>query len=115
MSYLPSQTAVTDFGLAVNRKFNGKDGQKREEVCFVDCKAFGKSGETLNKYTHKGDSILIEGRLSFDTWEKDGQKRSKHYIIVDNFQFLSGKPQNGSGTANEEKADNPQQEDDIPF
>lgn len=88
LSYLPSQTPVCEFGLAVNRKWM-KDGQKREEVCFIDCQCFGKSAETLNQYTKKGDPLLVEGRLKFDSWEgQDGQKRSKHRVAIESFQFL---------------------------
>jgi single-strand DNA-binding protein len=94
MSYLPSQTAVVDFGLAVNRRWKGKDGQQSEETCFVDCRCFGKSAETLNQYVKKGAPILVEGRLHFDQWDgKDGTKHSKHRVVVENFQFIGGKPQ----------------------
>ncbi|MGA2265498.1 MAG: single-stranded DNA-binding protein [Phycisphaerae bacterium] len=89
MSYLPSQMAVVEFGLAVNRRWRGPDGQQREETCFVDCRAYGKQAETINQYLAKGKSVLIEGRLQYDTWEgKDGTKRSKHRVVVERFQFL---------------------------
>jgi len=89
LSYLPSQTAVVDFGLAVNRRWTGKDGQDRSEVCFVDCRAFGKPAETINKYLSKGRAVFVEGRLTFDSWTaQDGSKRSKHRVTVENFQFL---------------------------
>jgi len=86
---LPSQTAVVELGLAVNRRWRGQDGQQREETCFIDCRAYGKQAETINQYLSKGRPILIEGRLQFDQWEgKDGTKRSKHRVIVEQFQFL---------------------------
>jgi len=89
LSYLPSQTAVVDFGLAVNRRWTGKDGQDRSEVCFVDCRAFGKPAEIINKYLSKGRAVFVEGRLTFDSWTaQDGSKRSKHRVTVENFQFL---------------------------
>ena len=92
MSYLPSQMAVAEFGLAINRKWKDKDGQAKEDVCFVDCRIYGKQAETLTQYMAKGRSILIEGRLQLDTWEgKDGVKRSKHRVVVERFQFL-GQP-----------------------
>jgi single-strand DNA-binding protein len=97
MSYLPSQTAVVEFGLAVNRRWRAPDGQQREDVCFIDCRAFGKQAETLNQYVRKGNPILVEGRLQYDTWEgKDGVKRSKHRVSVERFQFL-GAPQGQGG------------------
>jgi len=89
LSYLPSQTAVVDFGLAVNRKWKSKDGQSKEETCFVDCRAFGKTAENISKYLDKGSPLFVEGRLTFDSWtSQDGSKRSKHRVTVDSFQFL---------------------------
>ncbi len=89
MSYLPSQTPVVELGLAVNRRWRSKEGEQREETCFIDCTAFGRQAETLNQYMRKGNPILIEGRLQLDRWEsQDGQKHSKHRVIVENFQFL---------------------------
>jgi single-strand DNA-binding protein len=95
LSYTPSQTAVVDFGIATNRRWTGQDGQQREETCFVDCRAFGKTAENINKYCKKGRLLMVEGRLVFDSWTgKDGAKRSKLRVTVENFQFL---PVGGSG------------------
>ena len=89
LSYLPSQTAVVEFGLAVNRRWTSKDGQAKESTCFVDCRAFAGRAETINKYLSKGRPVFIEGRLEYDTWTaQDGTKRSKHRVMVENFQFL---------------------------
>jgi len=133
LSYTPNQTAVVDFGLAVNRKWKGQDGSHREETCFVDCRAFGRQAENINKYLSKGRPVLIEGRLTFDSWTaQDGTKRSRHRVTVETFQFLPGGPAAGAG-ANEQRnlsgsqqadtpaqsadnrADSPSQNDDIPF
>lgn len=117
LSYTPSQTAVVDFGLATNHKWTSQDGSQREEVCFVDCTAFSKTAETINKYLSKGSPVFIEGRLDFDSWTaQDGTKRSKHKIAVQSFQFLGGK-QNGQEKAQQkaQQPTTPQQEDDIPF
>ncbi len=122
LSYLPSQTAVVDFGLAVNRRWTGKEGEKKESTCFVDCRAFGKPAETINKYMKKGNPIFVEGRLDFDSWTaQDGSKRSKHRGTVENFQFLSGGA-GGSGAGNSgtghSESDIPSDEgggSDIPF
>ncbi len=96
ISYLPSQTPVVEFGLAVNRKYKTKDGESREETCFVDCRCYGNQAETLNKYVHRGDPLFIEGRLQFDTWAaKDGTNRYKHRVFVEGFQFLGN---SGAGT-----------------
>ncbi len=91
LRYLPSQTPVTEFGLAVNRRWTGGDGQKKEETCFIDCHAFGKQAETINHYMAKGQQILVEGRLQFQQWQsQDGKKMSKHTVVVEAFQFMGG-------------------------
>ncbi|MHC4499928.1 MAG: single-stranded DNA-binding protein [Planctomycetota bacterium] len=96
LSYTPNQTAVVDFGLAVNRRWTGQNGSQREETCFVDCRAFGRMAENINKYLSKGRLVFVEGRLSFDSWTaQDGTKRSRHRVTVENFQFLPG----GAGAA----------------
>jgi len=124
LSYTPSQSAVVDFGLAVNRRWKGQDGESREETCFVDCRAFGRLAENINKYLTKGRPLFVEGRLTFNTWTaQDGTKRSKHRVTVENFQFLGGPAggerveQNvsGSSPATEEYSDKSVGEDDIPF
>ena len=58
LSYLPSQTAVVEFGMAINRRFSGQDGQQREEVCYVDLRAFGRQAENINKYCTKGRPLF---------------------------------------------------------
>ena len=106
LKFLPSQTAVCTFGIATNRKWKDASGQEKEEACFVNCVLFGKRGEALNKYFHKGDPIFIEGRLSLDTWTaQDGTKRSKHKISVESFEFVGGKKQ---------EQNQPQQQDNRP-
>lgn len=91
--YLPSQTAISEFGLAINCRFKSADGDQREEVTFVDCAAFGKTAENITKYFAKGKPIFVEGRLKFDQWEdkNGGGKRSKLSVVVDGFQFVGGK------------------------
>ncbi len=99
MKYLPSQTAVCEIGLACNRKYRTGDGQDREDVLFVDCTAFGRTAEVINQYCQKGKPIFIEGRLKLDTWEdkQGGGKRSKHTIVIENFQFIGGRDDSGGG------------------
>lgn len=98
LKYLPSQTAVVEFGMAINHKFRTKTGEDREEVCFVDCSAFGRGAEVINQYCTKGKQLFVEGRLKFDSWEdkQGGGKRSRLSVVVDNFQFLGG-PGGGQG------------------
>lgn len=88
LSYLPSQTPVVEFGLAINRRYKKQDGSQGEETCYVDCQMFGKRAETINKFFKKGEPIFVEGRLKFDQWEKDGRKQSKLRVFVENFEFL---------------------------
>lgn len=94
LSYLPSQTAVVEFGLAINRRFKKQDGSQGEEVCYVDCTMFGARAEVINKYLKKGNPLFVEGRLRFESWQgQDGQKRSRLRVQVENFEFIGG----GSG------------------
>src|SRR5438270_12863937 len=99
LKYLPSQTPVAEFGLAVNRKFRTQAGEDREEVTFVDCAAFAKQAELINQYFTKGQPIFIEGRLKYDSWEdkQGGGKRSKLTVVVENFQFIGGRDGGGAG------------------
>lgn len=98
LKFLPSQMALCEFGLAVNRTWTGQDGQRKEEATFIDCTAFSKTAETISKYMKKGSSIFIEGRLKYEQWEsKDGGKRSKLSVVVETFQFTGPRPQ-GQGS-----------------
>jgi len=104
LSYTPSQTAVCEFGMAVNRRYKGSDGQQREDTCFVDCQAWGRTGEVINQYLSKGRPILVEGRLTYDAWEgKDGQKRSRIRVTVEKFEFLGGQGGGGQGGGNQQQ------------
>lgn len=97
LKYLPSQTAVVDFGVACNRTFKTQSGEQKEEVTFVDCSAFGRTAEVINQYFTKGKPIFIEGRLKYDQWEdkQGGGKRSKLSVQVENFQFVGGRDGGG--------------------
>jgi single-strand DNA-binding protein len=106
LKYLPSQTAVAEFGLAMNRRYKTASGEDRDEVCFVDCSAFGRTAEVINQYCQKGRQLYIEGRLKFDTWEdkQGGGKRSKLSVVVENFQFLGGREGGAGGGAPAQEA-----------
>jgi len=83
-------TTVAEFGLAMSRRFKASDGEDREEVCFVDCSAFGRQAETIAQYCTKGRPLFVEGRLKYDSWDdRSGNKRSKVSVVVENFQFIS--------------------------
>lgn len=98
MRYTASGTALCEIGLAVNRTYKDKaSGNHKEETCFVDITVWGKSAENCAQYLAKGREVLVEGRLKFDSWEMDGQKRSKLGVVAENVQFLSkGKPKEES-------------------
>lgn len=93
-----SGTMVCEFGLAMNRKFKVGE-EEREEVCFLDCAAFGRQGEVIQKYCTKGKALYVEGRLKWDSWDdkNGGGKRSKVSVVVENFQFLGGRESDGGG------------------
>ena len=118
LSYTPNQTSVTEFGIATNRKWKGQDGREQEEVLFVDCVCFGKRGEAIQKYSLKGDPLLIEGRLKLDTWQaQDGTNRSKHRVIVENFTFMGSPKDKPHGRSQEQQQARPDvgEDPEIPF
>jgi len=119
LKYTPKGTAVAKLGIAINRSWTGDDGQKREDVTFVDVDAFGKQAETLAKYIKKGRSILIEGRLKLDQWDdkQTGQKKSRLGVLLESFSFLDskqGEAQQPRPAANPAPAQEPPM-DDVPF
>ena len=88
---LSSGQSVCRLGLASNRQFkNRQSGTMVQEVCFVDIDVWGPQADSCNQYLKKGASVLVEGRLKFDTWQdNDGQRRSKHFIVADRVTFLT--------------------------
>lgn len=94
----PNGQSVTNFALAVNRTWKGQDGQTQEQVSFIDCVAWGKTGEVIAQYMQKGRPILVSGRLDQRSWEQDGQKRSKVEVIVEDFNFVGGGDGGNSGS-----------------
>ena len=85
-------------GLAVNRTYTRRDSnEKVEETCFVDVEAWGRTGETIARYMKKGRQIFVEGRLKFDSWERDGQRRSKLSVTAESFQFIDSQGGGGGG------------------
>lgn len=91
MRALPSGMSVGSFGIAVNERFKGKDGDWQERANFIDCEIFGARAEAMARYLGKGSPVFIEGKLRLDQWEdKQGQKRSKLKVVVDNFEFVGG-------------------------
>ena len=133
LRYTPNQTAICKFGLAVNRRFkDSQSGEWKEEPTFVDVTIFGARAEPFARYHSKGKAAFIEGSLRLDTWEdkNGGGKRSKLYVVADNWEFVGsggGGPRGESGgpaSASPQAAPEPgaadrepefQQVDDTPF
>lgn len=130
VKHLPNSLVIAEFGLAMSRRYRTQGGEDREEVCFVDCTAFGKQAQVISEYARKGRQLFIEGRLKYDVWEdKSGHgKRSKLSVVIENFQFL-GSREDGARPQRAETAELPWkseqdqskdkearfQEADIPF
>ena len=89
--YTPGGTAVSEIGLAVNDRRKDAKGDWVDEVTFVDITLWGRQAEIAGEYLNKGSQILVEGRLKLDSWEKDGQKRSKLRVVGENMRMLGGK------------------------
>ncbi len=138
LSYLPSNTPVSEMGIAVNRRYRRQDGESGEETLFIDCRAYGRQGEILANYVSKGSPLMIEGRLQLSQWQdREGNPRSKHRVIIENFQFMGGGTPSGSSepptstppssspspppsspsapAASQEEPPGPGEDDDIPF
>ncbi len=101
MRSTPSGASVCGFSVAVNRTFKDSSGQQQEAVSFIDCSAWGKAGEIIAQYAKKGSGIMVSGRLDQRSWEdKEGQKRSRVEIVVEDFNFIGGGNRSGSGDGN---------------
>jgi single-strand DNA-binding protein len=134
LRYTPKGTAVGDISLAVNRVWNNEQGQRQEEVTFVEVTLWGRQAEIAQQFLAKGRGVFIEGRLHMDSWEdkESGQKRTKLKVVAEALQFIpDGKraePSAGAGrlpapntshagrpiSAMDDSLDN-HDDDDIPF
>ena len=125
----PNGSTVCKIGLAVNRKWKDASGEMREDVLFIDCDAFAHTANAIQKYTNKGDPILVEGRLRLDQWDDKatGQARSKLGVVIESVQFLGGRSEGEAPVAPSKAATSqptrptpplaskPQSDDDVPF
>lgn len=117
VKYISSGTAVAETGLAINRTWYDKDKNKKEEVTFVDVKFWGRQAEIAGEYLSKGSQILVEGRLTQESWESDGQKRSKIVVTCENMQMLGSKssePKKGKAPKAEQQEES-YGDDEVPF
>lgn len=127
LRFTPGNTAVSEIGLAVNDRRKSASGEWVEETTFVDVTLWGRTAEVANEYLSKGSSVLIEGRLKLDTWEKEGKKHSKLRVVAERMQMLGGRGGGGSpgggggGSRGSSRYSEPAEEmsappdDDIPF
>jgi single-strand DNA-binding protein len=122
LRYTPNGTAVSSFGLAVNRRYRQGDDWK-DEVCFVDIVTYGRQAETVGEYLSKGSMALVEGRLQWRSWEsEDGQRRSKHEVVANTVQFMPRVRDEGMSRSSPEGPSTGgemdlslHEDDDIPF
>lgn len=122
LRYLQSGAAICSFGIAHDRHYKDKAGEKKKETTFVEIEAWAKTGELVAEYMDKGDPVVVEGRLKFDQWDdkQTGQKRTKLTINASRVQPLAWK---GSSKAQETPQEprtrpdvgEPEVQDDIPF
>ena len=101
---LPNGNSVTNLGFVTNRVFKSGN-ERKEEATFLDVKAWGASGETIAKYLKKGSPIFIEGRLTGENWESNGEKRSKMVVTMENYKFINDGNGNNGKKAKEETDD----------
>ena len=105
----PSGAKVCNLGLASNDRWTDQEtGEQRESVTFVECEAWNRTAESIFEYFSKGDPILIEGTLRFDSWQTDdGQTRNRLKIRINRWEFMRQRLDNGSetGTAAPEPSD----------
>ena len=96
-------SAVCEFGIAINRRFMQASGQEKDETCFLEIVVWGKQAETCSRFLQKGSTVFIEGRLVYDQWtEKDTQKkRSRVRVTAERVQFLSGRRDDQGGAPGE--------------
>lgn len=91
LRYTQGGMAIANTSIATSRKFT-VNGEKKEEVCFVDITFFARSAEIANQYLRKGSKVLVEGRLNFEQWkDQNGANRSKHSVVVETMQMLDSK------------------------
>jgi single-strand DNA-binding protein len=99
---MSSGRPVCNFGLALNRNYKDAEGNKKEEVTFVDVECFGPRAEAVGRFFSKGRAIFVEGRLKLDQWEtKEGEKRSAIRVVLDSFEFVDAGKSDGHTTSDQ--------------
>lgn len=94
LRYMPNGMPKTTLRLAVSREWKDKTtGEPKTDVCYIDVIVWNRQAEVCKQYLRKGRQVFVEGRLDFDEWDINGEKRSKHFITADRVQFLDRRPQ----------------------
>lgn len=116
---LPSGQQIASFGLATNRTYKDKNGQKQEAAEFHNIVAFGRPAEIIAQYMKKGRALFVEGRIQTRSWESEGQKKYRTEVIVENFQFGDGGRGGDTGVSSAERdsvsAGNGKESEDIQY
>ncbi len=108
-----SGQSVASFSLAVSRSWRNQQGEQQEQTSFINCVAWGKAGEIIAQYVKKGDALLVSGRLDQRSYEdKDGNKRQAVEVNVEDFNFVGGSRDGGSG-ASVPRQSAPAKSDDV--
>ncbi len=99
LRYTQQGSAICDFRIAVNRQYMTSDGQKKEEVSFIDINVWGRQAESCNRFIKKGSQVFVEGRLKMDSWQdkETGKNRSRLFVVAERIQFLSYRQSDASG------------------
>ena len=114
LKYLPTGTAVCNFSLAFTR-VTGSGENRKDKSCFIECVIWGKFGEAMSQFLMQGTQIAVAGELDFETWEKDGAKRSKHKLIVRDLRLMGGKKEGSYMPTETGVAPTGDYDDDLPF
>ncbi len=118
LKYTPNGTAVTEFGIAVNRNY--KQGEEwKKDVCYIDITVWGRQAVNCGEYLSKGSQVFLEGRLRYNSWEdKEGKKRNKLDVVADNVLFLTRGKSGGPDSVapqDEPEGSYPPYNDEAPF
>lgn len=99
LRYTPAGAPVSDLGLATNRVYNTKEGERREETLFVDVTVWNRDAENCCQYLRKGSLVHVEGALRMESWDdkNTGEKRTKIKVVAERVQFLDSKREGGGG------------------
>lgn len=99
LRYTQGGTSIANFSVANNRTYTVQN-ERKEQVSYFNCVAWGKPGEVIAQYVKKGQRIALEGRLQQRSWQdQSGQKRNTIEVVVENFQFIDFKGKEGSDNA----------------